>query len=1042
MAITFTITDKGKAAIKNGLDSKKAPQITAVGFGSNGYSPSKSQTSLQKQIKKLTTVGGQAAGANMLHVTVQDESTDTYSVKEMGIYLADGTLFAVYSQKDVIIEKSAEALVMLAIDIAVEDIDATKLTFGNAAFVDPPATTSTRGVVMLNDSVTSTAKDQAATANAVKKANDNANSRETPKGSQDKVNSHAKARTAHNADQISVKPPSPFSGLNSVQAMLGALGSAARLNAGTGTNDVVQGGRKINAGNGFDSSTGGNLTKDLTLKMGAPSQISGTSTNRAWGDTHTHAIDKASTKNPGIVQLNDSTSSTATNQAATPNAVKHVNDNANSRETPSGAQAKVDHHAKAKTAHDAGQISAKPPSALKGKNDVQSVIEALGSAATHDVGTSSGQIMPVGAFGIGGSTPILGSDDSIQDIKQSGLYAVRKNTPKDWPKGVGAYAQLIVNYQSDSNAAYMIIDFHNDLYVATVTGGKMTDWEQVVMNDDLASVAISGNAADLSGKINLNVIPHLNGDPNDGWVRLTNNANGDNQTRGSIGIYRDGSRFYYTVDGKERVSWDKSGTMLAGNVPTAHIPDLAISSAGNGAIALWAQSAGKNATYGLRIYGNGGGGAFSNMNGFYSGNKYFGWDDKGALDAGTVPAARVTGLAKIATSGTWGDLAGKPAQATRWPSWNEITKKPTNLVTNGMAGIAGSASSLGNNDYLVNIKQSGFYAVRNAMPKDGPQKAYHYGQFIVNFSTDSNASFSYIDARGNIWVSATSSGKMRDWTQVYTDGMTVPISNGGTGATSAIAARKSLGLSALAASGKWGDVNDKPAQATRWPTWSEVTSKPNFSKLATSGAWGDIAKKPAQATRWPSWDEVTGKPYLGGASGKGTAGLNKSPWDYTLWKGDYDNVTLAGDVYSCFMSLPKAARSGSYNDLSDKPNLGSSASTNVLDGNYSYDQLPWGKGQVPSTGTLRQVIGHIPGALNGWLAQMGYADIGCYGFFRQQNNQYIGKGQVVAGGSLLWSSAGEHHDTETPPGSWMCVGNTNNKKGSDGDEVTLFRRVS
>jgi predicted phage tail protein len=61
----------------------------------------------------------------------------------------------------------------------------------------------------------------------------------------------------------------------------------------------------------------------------------------------------------------------------------------------------------------------------------------------------------------------------------------------------------------------------------------------------------------------------------------------------------------------------------------------------------------------------------------------------------------------------------------------------------------------------------------------------------------------------------------------------------------------------------WSDLTSGvPATATRWPTWSEVTSKPTtFSPSAHTHAWGDIISGvPDTATRWPTWTEVTSKP--------------------------------------------------------------------------------------------------------------------------------------------------------------------------------------
>jgi len=59
----------------------------------------------------------------------------------------------------------------------------------------------------------------------------------------------------------------------------------------------------------------------------------------------------------------------------------------------------------------------------------------------------------------------------------------------------------------------------------------------------------------------------------------------------------------------------------------------------------------------------------------------------------------------------------------------------------------------------------------------------------------------------------------------------------------------------------WTHVGGKPATATRWPTWGEVTGKPNtFTPSSHTHPWTQITGAPAQATRWPSWAEVEGKP--------------------------------------------------------------------------------------------------------------------------------------------------------------------------------------
>ena len=46
----------------------------------------------------------------------------------------------------------------------------------------------------------------------------------------------------------------------------------------------------------------------------------------------------------------------------------------------------------------------------------------------------------------------------------------------------------------------------------------------------------------------------------------------------------------------------------------------------------------------------------------------------------------------------------------------------------------------------------------------------------------------------------------------------------------------------------WSGISSKPDTATRWPAWSEVTSKPSFASVATSGSYADLSNKPTIPT--------------------------------------------------------------------------------------------------------------------------------------------------------------------------------------------------
>ncbi|MFG7339437.1 phage tail protein [Pseudomonas aeruginosa] len=153
MALPITITDAGRAEIINAQNTGTGPvTITEIGFGTGQYTPTKTLTALQAQIKRVSSIAGQAVAADTIHVTAVDESSAAYNVGEFGLFSDKGTLIAVYSQPAAsgwIIQKAGASTLLLATDIILESLNATSITFGDVSFINPPATTSVQGVVEL-----------------------------------------------------------------------------------------------------------------------------------------------------------------------------------------------------------------------------------------------------------------------------------------------------------------------------------------------------------------------------------------------------------------------------------------------------------------------------------------------------------------------------------------------------------------------------------------------------------------------------------------------------------------------------------------------------------------------------------------------------------------------------------------------------------------------------------------------------------------------------------------------------------------------------
>jgi hypothetical protein len=123
--------------------------VASVGLTDTQFVVAPTLTALPGEFRRVATISGQAAADNIVHMIVRDDAPLTYQVRGFGLFLADGTLFAVYGQATPIGQKSEMASLLLALDIAFPTADIANLTFGDTNFLNPPATTTTKGVVEL-----------------------------------------------------------------------------------------------------------------------------------------------------------------------------------------------------------------------------------------------------------------------------------------------------------------------------------------------------------------------------------------------------------------------------------------------------------------------------------------------------------------------------------------------------------------------------------------------------------------------------------------------------------------------------------------------------------------------------------------------------------------------------------------------------------------------------------------------------------------------------------------------------------------------------
>ncbi|EHA5593236.1 phage tail protein [Escherichia coli] len=267
--LLFTMTDAGRQELVNANKTgTNKVEIVSVGLGSRYYVTSTTQTKITDEIKRLTTIGGKVVSPDTIHVTAKDDSKDEYVVHTIGLYTNKGTLFAVYSQEQVIINKVSSTIALISSDIAIKNLDTKNITFGDVEFINPPATETVVGVARF------------------------ANEQEIDAGTDDSL-----AVSAKRLKQAIVKHEQSR---NHPDATLTSKGIVQLSNATNSTSEKLAATPKaVKAA--YDLADGKYTAQDAT------------------------------TAQKGIVQLSSATNSTSETQAATPKAVKAANDNANSR---------------------------------------------------------------------------------------------------------------------------------------------------------------------------------------------------------------------------------------------------------------------------------------------------------------------------------------------------------------------------------------------------------------------------------------------------------------------------------------------------------------------------------------------------------------------------------------------------------------------------------------------------------------------------------------------------------------------------------------
>lgn len=123
------ITRAGLAAVFNADSDGVSARITHIALGSDGREPSKYEAALTSEKLRIAVADGERVSDTQIHVTgVVDGDVPEFWVREIGFYLEDGTLFAVWSDTDPLAYIKSGVPVLLAFDLVLASLPAGSVT--------------------------------------------------------------------------------------------------------------------------------------------------------------------------------------------------------------------------------------------------------------------------------------------------------------------------------------------------------------------------------------------------------------------------------------------------------------------------------------------------------------------------------------------------------------------------------------------------------------------------------------------------------------------------------------------------------------------------------------------------------------------------------------------------------------------------------------------------------------------------------------------------------------------------------------------------
>lgn len=323
-----------------------------------------------------------------------------------------------------------------------------------------------------------------------------------------------------------------------------------------------------------------------------------------------------------------------------------------------------------------------------------------------------------------------------------------------------------------------------------------------------------------------------------------------------------------------------------------------------------------------------------------------------------IPATIITGLSKIATSGSYNDLTNKPAMPTASSSVPLVSGTASagssteyaradhvHPVQTSISGNAGTATKLTTGR---NISISGA-VTGTATSFDG--------------SKDINIPVTSIDGSkitGVIPLASIPKGAQERLIPVVDDSVRLALTSDNAQNGDVIKVENTGLMYYIVDDTKLGSSNPEDAfsiftaGAASSVDWAGISNKPSFALIATSGSYNDLTDKPTMPTAssilplaagtattgddieyaradhvHPAQTSITGN---AGTATKLSTARNIGITGVTATAASFDgskavNIEITAIPATLITNLKTIATSGSYNDLSDKPTIPTASST-------------------------------------------------------------------------------------------------------------------